>query len=76
MYTPTSILEAGSEPLLGKVCQSFDGNVGFDSFLLKLYTREKNVRKPKIVESLGFSLLGKLCPMTGLDSEIMSGVFY
>lgn len=81
MCTPASVLEIGSEALLRKVpwaCQTFDGNVGFDSFLLKLYIREKNGRKPKVVESLGFLLLlSKLYPKVVIELlTLRTSVFY
>lgn len=47
----------GHEALLRKlswICQTLDGNVGFDNFLLEIYVREGNERGPKIVEFLGF----------------------
>lgn len=47
----------GHEALLRKlswICQTLDGNVGCDNFLLEIYVREGNERGPKIVEFLGF----------------------
>lgn len=51
------LLEMGHEAPMRKlswIWQTFDGHVGFDSFLLEVNIREENEREPKIVAFSGF----------------------